>query len=88
MIDMLGIFLNCFRESHRARCNFRKAGGFLYLMSLVVGMEGCFGDEGVGETKMVEHMRVFQMVFGCFGLAMRFEPANAKLFQQEVRFKL
>ncbi|ODN04745.1 WD repeat and FYVE domain-containing protein 3, partial [Orchesella cincta] len=88
VIEMLGLFLTCFRESHRARCNFRKAGGFLYLMSLVVGMEGCFaGDQVESEehaTLLVHRMKTFQLVFACFCLAMRFEPANAKLFQQEI----
>lgn len=96
VVEMLTVFLNCFRESHRARCNFRKAGGFLYLMSLVVGMESCFGEDDQKQQQqpddrsnatldeLVENMKVFQLVFACFGLAMRFEPANAKLFQQEV----
>jgi len=84
IIEMLGLFLSCFR----ARCNLRKAGGFLYLMSLVVGMEGSFAGDAVESEEhahvLVLKMKIFQLVLACFCLAMRFEPANAKLFQQEV----
>ena len=33
--------LNVLRESHRTRTVFRKVGGFVYVMSVLVIMEGC-----------------------------------------------
>lgn len=92
-IEILGALLSCFRESHRARTNFRKAGGFLYLMSVLVSMEGQLSfpqgiNTGTNTSSIVrERMQLIQLLFTCFALAMRFEPANAKLFHQEVRIK-
>ncbi|CAF3434121.1 unnamed protein product [Rotaria sp. Silwood1] len=35
-------FLYILRESHRTRTVFRKVGGFVYIVSLLISMEGCF----------------------------------------------
>ena len=32
------------KESHRTRTVFRKVGGFVYVMSVLVSMEGCLAD--------------------------------------------
>lgn len=84
-IEILAALLICFRESHRARCNFRKAGGFLYLMSVLVSMEGLLLQQNISSGVIRERMHLVQLIFTAFALSMRFEPANAKLFQQEVR---
>jgi hypothetical protein len=34
-------FLYILRESHRTRTVFRKVGGFVYIVSLLISMEGC-----------------------------------------------
>jgi len=86
-IEILGALLSCFRESHRARCNFRKAGGFLYVMSVLVSMEGLLTKQNAcTSVNMRERMHLIQLLFTSIALAMRFEPANAKLFHQEVKF--
>ena len=36
--------LNVLRESHRTRTVFRKVGGFVYVMSVLVSMEGCLAN--------------------------------------------
>ena len=36
--------LHVLRESHRTRTVFRKVGGFVYVMSVLVSMEGCLAD--------------------------------------------
>ena len=36
--------LNVLRESHRTRTVFRKVGGFVYVMSVLVSMEGCLAE--------------------------------------------
>lgn len=74
-IEILSALLSCFRESHRARTNFRKAGGFLYLMSVLVSMEGQLapGTSSVTatSTQIREKMHTIQLIFTCFALAMR-----------------
>jgi len=87
-IDILAALITCFRESHRARCNFRKAGGFLYLMSVMVSMEGLLLQQSVSSAVIRERMHMVQLIFTCLALSMRFEPANAKLFHQEVSIVL
>jgi len=83
-IEILTGLLSCFRESHRARTNFRKAGGFLYLMSVLVSMEGLLLQRDISSQVLRERMNLVQLIFTAFALSMRFEPANAKLFHQEV----
>lgn len=80
-IEILTSLITSFRESHRARNNFRKAGGFLYLMSVLVSMEGLLAKNC---NAIRERMHLVQLIFTSFALSMRFEPANAKLFHQEV----
>ena len=36
--------LSVLRESHRTRTVFRKVGGFVYVMSVLVSMEGCLAE--------------------------------------------
>lgn len=87
-VEILGCLLACFRESHRARCNFRKAGGFLYLMSVLVSMEGLLKKQEITTFVLRDRLLLVQLIFNSFALAMRFEPANAKLFHQEVSCSL
>lgn len=78
----------CLKESHRARTVFRKVGGFVYLMSVVVGLEGSLGDEPLHTWTFVNQKHILGLlitVFNTLTTAMRYEPANAKFFHQEVR---
>jgi hypothetical protein len=43
-VFILQSLLNVLRESHRTRNVFRKVGGFVYVMSVLVSMEGCLCD--------------------------------------------
>jgi len=36
--------LHVLKESHRTRTVFRKVGGFVYVMSVLVSMEGCLAE--------------------------------------------
>jgi len=77
----------CLRESHRTRTVFRKVGGFVYVMSVLVSMEGCLRGEPVSpwnEIPVCQVLNLLHMVFNTVTVAMRFEPANAKFFHQEV----
>ena len=80
------------KESHRTRTMFRKVGGFVYVMSTLVSMEGCLGTstdadkpwrEGIGRSDV---LRMLHLVFNTLCIAMRYEPANAKFFHLEVVF--
>lgn len=43
---ILNSLLVVLRDSHRVRALFRKVGGFVYVMSVLVHMEGCLGGSG------------------------------------------
>lgn len=87
--------LACLRESHRTRTVFRKVGGFVYVMSVLVSLENMLsptGDEPCNEPPNqrspedeTQLLTLLYIVFQTVSTAMRFEPANAKFFHQEVR---
>ena len=84
--DILRCLVGCLKESHRCRTVFRRIGGFVYLMSVLVGLEGALGPGG-GAGGGVERRAVFcllHQIFSTLAVAMRYEPANAKFFHQEI----
>ncbi|XP_052816149.1 WD repeat and FYVE domain-containing protein 3-like isoform X4 [Mya arenaria] len=86
---ILKSLLNVLRESHRTRTVFRKVGGFVYVMSVLVIMEGCLADPPRQPWDKVDHQEVLLMlkaVFSSLTVAMRYEPANAKFFSTDVRY--
>ncbi|KAL5018826.1 hypothetical protein ScPMuIL_004548 [Solemya velum] len=86
---ILKSLLNVLRESHRTRTVFRKVGGFVYVMSVLVSMEGCLEDPPKAPWDAVKRQDVLNMlrtVFSTLTVAMRYEPANAKFFATEVRY--
>ncbi|XP_029841953.2 WD repeat and FYVE domain-containing protein 3 [Ixodes scapularis] len=75
------------RESHRTRTVFRKVGGFVYVMSVLVSMEGCLADPPKEPWNTVEKKQIISLlrtVFSTMTVAMRYEPANAKFFATEI----
>ncbi|XP_059488715.1 WD repeat and FYVE domain-containing protein 3 [Neocloeon triangulifer] len=87
--DILKSLLTCLRESHRTRTVFRKVGGFVYVMSVLVSMEGSLQNQPADlwrGIKVSEVLSLLHLVFNTVSVAMRFEPANAKFFQQEICF--
>ncbi|XP_070185825.1 WD repeat and FYVE domain-containing protein 3-like isoform X2 [Littorina saxatilis] len=86
---ILKSLLNVLRESHRTRTVFRKVGGFVYVMSVLVSMEGSLDDPPKSPWNKVGRRDVLMMlhtVFSTLTVAMRYEPANAKFFTTEVRY--
>ncbi|XP_050299394.1 WD repeat and FYVE domain-containing protein 3 [Anthonomus grandis grandis] len=79
-IDILEALKLCLKESHRTRTVFRKTNGFVYVISVLIALEG--------KLNKPEHdSRVFHLlllVFQTVCIAMRFEPANAKIFYYEI----
>ncbi|CAH1111054.1 unnamed protein product [Psylliodes chrysocephalus] len=79
-IDILEALKLCLKESHRTRTVFRKANGFVYVTSVLVALEGRLSKK---ETNP-EVLYLLSLVFQTICTAMRFEPANAKLFYHEI----
>ncbi|XP_076043582.1 WD repeat and FYVE domain containing 3 bchs isoform X2 [Oratosquilla oratoria] len=85
--DVLKSLLSCLKESHRTRTVFRKVGGFVYVMSALVSLEGSLGDVPSPTWTAVPPRQVLTLllaVFNTLTTAMRYEPANAKFFHQEI----
>ncbi|XP_039275905.1 WD repeat and FYVE domain-containing protein 3 [Nilaparvata lugens] len=80
--------LVCLRESHRARTVFRKVGGFVYVMSVLVSMEGCLmsgtPQPPWDSISLSQILGLLHTVFNTITVAMRFEPGNARFFHQEI----
>nr|XP_037269371.1 WD repeat and FYVE domain-containing protein 3-like isoform X4 [Rhipicephalus microplus] len=84
---ILKSLLYVLRESHRTRTVFRKVGGFVYVMSVLVSMEGCLADPPREPWNTVEKKQIISLlrtVFSSMTVAMRYEPANAKFFATEI----
>lgn len=93
-IQILKSVLGCLRDSHRTRVVFRKVGGFVYVTSVFVSLDGKLSDHSdvvMGDATMDERrihlsdlLQLLNIVFQTLATAMRFEPANAKFFAQEI----
>lgn len=92
-IQILKALLGCLRDSHRTRTIFRKVGGFVYVTSVFVSLDGKLNDVNALEIKGEENisfistedlLQLLQIVCQTLATAMRFEPANAKFFHQEI----
>lgn len=94
--QILKSLLGCLRDSHRTRTIFRKVGGFVYVTSVFVSLDGKLSDENKAEIVESDEndkqtsacddnlLQLLLAVFQTLATAMRFEPANAKYFHQEV----
>ena len=68
---------------------FRRVGGFVYVMAVLVSLEGCMAEVPDPPWDTVPRQTMLSLVHGAFHtltMAMRYEPANAKFFQLEVRW--
>lgn len=84
-MQILKALLSCLRDSHRTRTIFRKVGGFVYVTSVFVSLDGKLGDDMNGESKQIKDiLHLLHLACQTLSTAMRFEPANAKFFQQEI----
>lgn len=86
---ILKSLLACLRESHRTRTVFRKVGGFVYVMSVLVSLEGQLGPQTCEPSNKIPQdesqlLTLLYVVFHTISTAMRFEPANAKFFHHEI----
>ena len=86
--DVLRCLVGCLKESHRCRTVFRRIGGFVYIMSVLVGLEGSLAeDKSDSHWTNVDRRSIFSLlhqIFATLAVSMRYEPANAKFFHQEI----
>lgn len=84
-MQILKALLSCLRDSHRTRTIFRKVGGFVYVTSVFVSLDGKLGDGKHEDSKPIKDiLHLLHLACQTLSTAMRFEPANAKFFQQEI----
>merc|ERR1711923_552595 len=64
--DILRCLVGCLKESHRCRTVFRRIGGFVYIMSVLVGLESSLDDVPEGNSDWpwanVERRAVFSLL--------------------------
>jgi len=82
-IQILNMLLGCLKDSHRTRTVFRKVGGFVYVTSVFVSLDGSMA-RPQPDIPQQDLILLLQIVFQTLATAMRFEPANAKFFYQEI----
>lgn len=84
-MQILRTLLGCLRDSHRTRTVFRKVGGFVYVTSVFVSLESKLSDDEARDPTVDRNiLQLLQLACQTLVTAMRFEPANAKFFQQEI----
>lgn len=87
---VLKSLLGTLRESHRTRTVFRKSGGFVYVVSVLISMEGSLSIPSRPPWDLVNKQEIFSVlktIMNTLTVSMRYEPANAKYFETEVRWK-
>ncbi|OZC09884.1 hypothetical protein X798_02990 [Onchocerca flexuosa] len=87
---LLKSLLCALRESHKVRLMFRRSGGYLCLMSLLISLEGKLSsnaEETMPEmllTEITNFLRFTEIIFKVLAISMRYEPSNSKYFSHEV----
>ncbi|OUC44552.1 hypothetical protein D917_02207 [Trichinella nativa] len=87
--DVLQFLSFVLRESHRVRMAFRRVGGYVYLLSLILNMGGTFKNlkkDFQHSDSFFENFAYLRNIFKVLTMSMRFEPSNAMFFQNEVKF--
>ncbi|KRY48283.1 WD repeat and FYVE domain-containing protein 3 [Trichinella britovi] len=87
--DVLQFLSFVLRESHRVRMAFRRVGGYVYLLSLILNMGGTFKNlkkDFQHTDSFFENFAYLRNIFKVLTMSMRFEPSNAMFFQNEVKF--
>ena len=86
-LSVLKSLLIVLSENHRVRALFRKIGGFVSVISVIVYMEN-YLNEIPSIYVITDNSRqiwnLLRFVFATLTTAMRFEPANSKYFAQEI----
>lgn len=78
-------------ESHKVRTSFRKSGGYICLMTLLIHLENSLPSASASNGEAADlndkyHiLRHISLIFRVITMSMRYEPANANYFLHEVR---
>lgn len=81
-------------ESHKVRTSFRKSGGYICLMTLLIHLENSLsttkstsdGDMTTAKAEDIQcTLKHISLIFRVITMSMRYEPANANYFLLEVR---
>jgi hypothetical protein len=84
-MKLLKMFGSILLESHKVRIMFRRSGGYICLMTLLLQLENTLNvDDSALRTEkkyMLEHIT---LIFRVLALSMRYEPSNARYFLLEV----
>lgn len=87
--DVLDALLKVFDLDPKTREGFREVGGFVYVMSVLINMEGSLADPistGWQNVKREEILNLLRTVFHVLTAAIQDDPAN-KNFMDEIRFQ-
>lgn len=87
--DVFDTLLKVFDLDPRTRAGFREVGGFVYVMSVLINMEGSLADPISAVWKNVKREEVLNLlrtVFHVLTAAIQDDPAN-KNFMDEIRFR-
>jgi hypothetical protein len=88
---VLRALLGTLRESHRTRTVFRRAGGFVYVVSVLISMEGALSvpvpRAPWHRAHKAQIFAILKTILNTLTVSMRYEPANAKFFETEVKWK-
>jgi hypothetical protein len=81
------LFNNVLLESHKVRIMFRRSGGYICLMTLLLHLENWLNPTTLCNqlTESRTTLQYLALIFQIFTVSMRFEPSNAKYFQSEVK---
>ena len=86
---MLQSLVEVLSTNHRARTMFRKVGGFVYVTSLLVAMEGSLDSTPRGVWAKADSSLIsglLRATLHTLTTAMHDEPANARFFTREVQY--
>ncbi|XP_058056243.1 WD repeat and FYVE domain-containing protein 3 [Anopheles bellator] len=83
-INVLQLVIECLKDSHRTRAHFRKVGGFIYVLNALELLKDRFVTKNSLDEPAKENVWLLRAVCQTLTAAMRFEPANAKYFQNEI----
>ena len=85
-VDMLHILREILQSSNKTKIAFQECGGFVAVMSVLVGLEKCFG-ESRSEVEMQEAYSVFRSVFEVLVAAISGREEGRNFLVEQITFR-
>jgi len=88
--DILNSMLRIFSMNAQTRTIFQEESGFVYVIAVLVSLEGSLADPAIGCWGNVSRTAVLELIWTIFQVltaSMKDEPRNRVIFIDEVRFK-